>query len=365
MSQEKYNLTWHTYTDHLKDMMKDLMEKSRFADVSLICEDRKTIKAHKNILSASSPIFKDILEADTSSNCNIYLRGVNYLEMLSILQFIYLGEASFHEERVNEFLSVAKTLEIKELSRDVESNITEESTSTITDQEENEQPSTNILTEDQEKDLNHLLDQEVMKSLDNKFNCKKCGKEFSTSRGVKLHFKTVHQGFKYPCSHCDYQATQKSALKTHFDAYHEGLKYQCNLCEMQFTFQSVLTRHIQTVHKGKELKQCNQCEYQTANTTHLRQHIQTKHEGVRYACHYCDHQASDTSNLKRHIERHEGVKYACNQCEAQFTQQNSLKKHIQFKHEGIAFKCTFAGCKSEFSSNYNLKKHLKSLMHQQ
>ena len=31
------------------------------------------------------------------------------------MQFIYLGEASFYEERMNEFLAVAKSLEIKEL----------------------------------------------------------------------------------------------------------------------------------------------------------------------------------------------------------------------------------------------------------
>ena len=283
MSQEKYNLTWHTYTDHLKDMMKDLMENSNFADVSLICEDRKTIRAHKNILSACSPIFKEILEADSSSNCNIYLRGVNYSEILSILHFVYLGEASFNEERVNEFLSVAKSLEIKELSRDVESNITEEYNSNITDQEERDQPTTNLETKDQERELNQCLDQEVIKSIDNKFKCKKCGKEFSTSLGVKLHFKTVHQQVKYPCSHCDYQATQRSALKTHFNAYHEGLKYQCNICEKQFTFQSVLSRHIQRVHEGRPYE-------------------------LRYACHHCDYQASDSSNFKRHLRRHDGVK---------------------------------------------------------
>ena len=59
------------------------------------------------------------------SYCNIYLRGVNHSEINSILQFVYLGEASFHETRVNEFLSLAKSLEIKELSTDVEPNVTE------------------------------------------------------------------------------------------------------------------------------------------------------------------------------------------------------------------------------------------------
>ena len=77
MLLEKYNLAWHTYPDHLKGMMKDMMENNNFADVTLICEDKKKIRAHKNILSACSPILKDILSADKSIHCNIYLRAVS------------------------------------------------------------------------------------------------------------------------------------------------------------------------------------------------------------------------------------------------------------------------------------------------
>lgn len=133
-----------------------LMENKSYADVTLICEDKKIIKAHKNILSACSPILRDILESDLSRQCNIYLRGVNHSDIHSILQFIYLGEASFHEERVNEFLSLAKSLEIKELSRDVEPNAketSEEAGNTLIEQEQSGQPNTNIVTDDQE--INH------------------------------------------------------------------------------------------------------------------------------------------------------------------------------------------------------------------
>ena len=40
--------------------------------------------------------------------------------MKSILQFLYLGQATFYQDRMNEFLNVAKSLEIKEISEDVE-----------------------------------------------------------------------------------------------------------------------------------------------------------------------------------------------------------------------------------------------------
>ena len=102
MHPEKYSLTWHTYSDHLKSMMKELIMNEDFSDVTLVTEDKKQIKANINILSACSPIFKDILI--------MYLRGIKYTELDSIMQFIYLGEATFYEERMDEFISVAKLL---------------------------------------------------------------------------------------------------------------------------------------------------------------------------------------------------------------------------------------------------------------
>merc|ERR1711911_287914 len=86
-----------------------------FADVTLVTEDKRHIKANVNILSACSPVFKDILKRGNNSSPIMYLRGIQFSEMESIMQFIYLGEATFYEERMDEFLAVAKSLEIKEL----------------------------------------------------------------------------------------------------------------------------------------------------------------------------------------------------------------------------------------------------------
>ena len=41
MHQEKYSITWHNYSDHLKSMMKELMMNEEFADVTLVTEDKK------------------------------------------------------------------------------------------------------------------------------------------------------------------------------------------------------------------------------------------------------------------------------------------------------------------------------------
>ena len=95
--EEKYSLTWHSFSDHLREALKAMMTSNDFADVTLVTDDKQHIRAHRNILSACSPVFQNILQVQ-SNNTNpvIYLRGIQYSEMESIMQFIdcppdYLG----------------------------------------------------------------------------------------------------------------------------------------------------------------------------------------------------------------------------------------------------------------------------------
>ena len=123
--EEMFNLSWHTYSDHLRDSLKELKATEKFSDVTLVCDDRRYIKAHRYILSACSPVFKDMLEIDTSNvHPLIYLRGIKYSEMESIMQFIYLGEATINQERTNDFIFLANSLKITELSKSLDSATT-------------------------------------------------------------------------------------------------------------------------------------------------------------------------------------------------------------------------------------------------
>ena len=62
------------------------------------------------------------------------LGGVTHLELKPILEFIYLGQASFYQERMKDFLRVGKDLQIKEI-KDVPD---EENNEGIRETEENE-----------------------------------------------------------------------------------------------------------------------------------------------------------------------------------------------------------------------------------
>ena len=41
MDQEKYTLRWHSYPDHLRRMMQEMMMSEDFADVTLVSDDTK------------------------------------------------------------------------------------------------------------------------------------------------------------------------------------------------------------------------------------------------------------------------------------------------------------------------------------
>ena len=284
MHQEKYSLKWHTYSDHLKSMMKELMINEDFSDVTLVTEDKKHIKAHINILSACIPVFKDLLKKENNSNQIIYLRGIRFSEMKSIIQFIYLGEVTFYEERLDEFIAVAKLLEIKELSNAVpEMNVTPD-----------DEPSPIDPETQRRKGTVKIKILELLKEQTNHTT-----KQDSQERDGRD--QSAHQSETFPCDQFEYQATRPDSLTSHIKSKHDGVKYACGVCDYQATQQSHLTRHIQSKHEGVKYT-CDQCDYQATAQDSLTAHIKSKHDGVRYACGQCDFQSSSQTYLTRHIK---------------------------------------------------------------
>ena len=77
----------------------------------------KTIQAHKIILSACSDVFKGIFQKQSNLSKQyfpyIYMRGITYENLTSIVDFIYNGEVNVAQEDLNSFLTIAEELKIK------------------------------------------------------------------------------------------------------------------------------------------------------------------------------------------------------------------------------------------------------------
>ena len=284
MDAEKYNLTWNDYPDHLRTLMHDLMVSEDFADVTLVTDDKKKVRAHRHVLSACSPVFKEILQIEKQNNHPfIYLRGIQYSEIEQILQFMYLGEAKLYEERLNEFLSAVRDLEIKELYKRVKTNQAHDKTTQKLEEDSNftsENDDYNIKLEEADNVGSNDSMQQTGKPI-SRLQCTQCDKTFSGKPGLWLHTKSVHEGVKYPCSQCDFQAKRQLQLTEHIQSKHEGVMYGCNQCDKQYIKQRDVTRHIKYKHKGIRYA-CKQCDKLYSDQPKLNRHIQTIHECSKY-----------------------------------------------------------------------------------
>ena len=224
-----------------------MMVTSEFADVTLVTDDKQQIRAHRNILSAASPVFKEFLQLDgINSNSVIYLRGIQHSEIALIMQYIYLGEARLHKDRVNEFLMVSKNLEIKELSTSIENKYEENNEhKNIVTYEEGVEDVDPIKILNQDSNVTHELQTVSRPSIRN-------------NKGYKRVDRTY--GLKYACNQCDYEATHGSSVTRHIQSKHEGVIYACNQCDQQFKTLCNLTQHILSGHEGVKYA-CDQCDY--------------------------------------------------------------------------------------------------------
>ena len=115
--EERFCLRWNDFESNVCSGFKDIREDQDFLDVTLACGDNKQIQAHKVILSACSPFFRCILKNNPHQHPLLYLKGVKYEEVKSVLDFMYYGEVNVAQEDLSSFLSVAKELEVKGLTQ--------------------------------------------------------------------------------------------------------------------------------------------------------------------------------------------------------------------------------------------------------
>jgi len=119
---DNFCLRWNDFAENVSGAFKELRSESDFFDVTLACTDSgsKTLQAHKVILSACSNFFKSTFREQSNANKHpnpyIYLRGVTFNDLNSILDFIYNGEVNVAQEDLNSFLAVAEELQIKGLT---------------------------------------------------------------------------------------------------------------------------------------------------------------------------------------------------------------------------------------------------------
>jgi len=116
MATEKFCLRWNDFENNISNAFKELRDDKDFFDITIACDDEQ-IQAHKVILSACSPFFRSVLRRNPHQHPLLYLKGVRYVDLQSVMNFMYHGEVNVAQEELNAFLAVAEDLKVKGLTQ--------------------------------------------------------------------------------------------------------------------------------------------------------------------------------------------------------------------------------------------------------
>ena len=342
-----------SHSDHLKKVFQSLLKSKEFTDVTLVCDDKKILKAHKFVLCANSAVFKNIIDSASALQDPpvIYLRGINHVEMESILEFIYTGETRTSCERMSLLMNVAKDLEVENFYSNNKFNTISKSVNLDSvNSEENMKCDENTgdlqlipSSTECEEDMKSEYDIKTIFSPGSEGNTRNAAisaykmkakdvLNLDTFDNMKRIMKESRKNGTRECPKCNKQFTNYQVMVNHLGSAHLNVKFPCNLCEYQGTTIGHLRTHIQIKHEGLIL-QCDKCEYQANRKDKLRNHIQSKHERIKFDCNMCAYQAPRKDKLKRHIQTiHEKITFICDSCDYQANRRDKLNSHLKLMH---------------------------------
>ena len=211
--------------------------------------------------------------------------------------------------------------------------------------------------------------------------CRKCHKEFETSKDLQVHVKIHDQEknsrSKEKCDKCDKEFFSKDSLKAHINNAHNSVKFTCDLCHASFAFPTGLKYHKKKVHQGIRYHyQCVKCEKGYQSYYNLKWHMKTQHQGLKLKCEFCPSYFSHQSTLIKHLaSKHNSKKspkmdlvrvdegdelFQCEFCDQDFANEKNLFIHIGHAHPECSAK-TCEQCGQKCGSPSELKRHIANV----
>ena len=258
---ENFCLNWNDFIKNVTSSFVELRRDQDFADVTLACGDGQRIEAHKVVLASGSLVFKDLLRQsqNKSSHPLVYMRGLKTLDLNLIVDFLYFGEVSVHQDKLNEFLALAEELQLKGLSGDglvgsqpspvqqqqgedqngpfltkapAKSRLNTRKPSPLKPMNANEQ-ALSLLDDGKSnpkvsfRDGSSELDQKIdsmMERNDGAWTCKVCGKKDQLNKSnIKKHIEGIHlEASAHSCDFCGAIARSRNSLQNHMFRNHRN-----------------------------------------------------------------------------------------------------------------------------------------------
>ena len=243
---ENFCLKWRQFYQNVGDSLSELLNDSDLCDVTLACDDDEQIEAHKVVLAACSPFFKNIFKKKNHSHPFVYLRGIQKEDLVSVVNFIYNGEVNIAQKDLERFLAVAGDLKLKGLTQRDELENVDDDRSFEKDQSNREV--------DLDKDLVGTSVNDDLEVVDNIENFTKIGEEneqeLQTKQSIDNNAQEMifKQGDVWKCKMCGKESKDKSNIKKHTEV-HTGISYFCQSCGKSFSSKNSLHGHKWRAHR--------------------------------------------------------------------------------------------------------------------
>ena len=304
---EKFCLKWNDFQENLTTTFESLLEDSDFADVTLTCEDGQPIEAHKIVLAASSPIFKSILKANKHQHPVIYMRGVKFDDLLSVIAFAYHGQTMIGKENIHSFLSIAEELKMKGIDGGMKTTNARETEDT------NIIKTHNILDSNKDIIKEYTSNQNIHKNTLNDLEIGESVINQSLLTKNSHNVENICKKFPQVIWQVD-QIPENLVLKAEpqLDSLFEKhvmseFKAPVDLKELDDMIQSQMSRGEKILigsSKGFYRQICNVCGKDGMGST-IKDHIETKHiVGVSRPCGLCEKSCPSRGALKAHMRIH-------------------------------------------------------------
>jgi len=305
---EHFCLRWNDFQSNISATFQSMREEKDFFDVTLACEDRQ-VQAHKVILSACSPFFRSVLRRNPHQHPLLFLKGVRYSDISSILTFMYHGEVNVTQEDLNMFLSVAEELQIKGLSQDNDKkSLHEEPRKQLNKKPPDDHPEPPVkrprIETFKSKHSEELVEIEVPEG-NASVKVEPIVSDESQSRSNQVQQPAVVQSGGYEVE--NYDAANYDSWGYEEEQYdstphpQEG-RMDSNKDVAGYVF-SQIGENLD-LQNGTKSFSCSLCDFTQHKREKVRQHIESWHGealGIRYRCEFCDKTYKCHSNLRSHV----------------------------------------------------------------
>ncbi|CAH1154070.1 unnamed protein product [Phaedon cochleariae] len=135
-NDQQFCLRWNNFQANITSQFETLRDDEDFTDVTIACEGQR-LQAHKVVLSACSPFFKELFKTNPCSHPIIFMRDVEARHIIALMEFMYAGEVNVAQAHLPGFLKTAESLKIRGLT-DTSSNVNKDEDSVYLNHHKNE-----------------------------------------------------------------------------------------------------------------------------------------------------------------------------------------------------------------------------------